>query len=161
MRERIDLAFHIMDREYGVTRLLDPEGKISKFLYYKSRKTKVVYPDSQIWLGWPSCVGRDGWGLPRCLNCNSVICQCFYSDCSYRLLILYTLRGKQIISKDMGFGLIEHQTFHQDVPAVCSKPRCEVVRPDSMPLTDHCFIRRYRNTWGTFRPIDGSLLSEI
>ena len=27
MRERIDLAFHIMDREYGVTRLLDPEGK--------------------------------------------------------------------------------------------------------------------------------------
>ena len=29
MRERIDLAFHIMDREYGVTRLLDPEGKPS------------------------------------------------------------------------------------------------------------------------------------
>ena len=27
VRERIDLAFHIMDREYGVTRLLDPEGK--------------------------------------------------------------------------------------------------------------------------------------
>ena len=27
MRERIDLAFHIMDREYGVTRLLDPEGE--------------------------------------------------------------------------------------------------------------------------------------
>ena len=26
VRERIDLAFHIMDREYGVTRLLDPEG---------------------------------------------------------------------------------------------------------------------------------------
>eukprot|EP00090_Calanus_glacialis_P003456 TRINITY_DN1255_c0_g1_i12.p1 TRINITY_DN1255_c0_g1~~TRINITY_DN1255_c0_g1_i12.p1 ORF type:complete len:5152 (+),score=1465.32 TRINITY_DN1255_c0_g1_i12:61-15516(+) len=25
VRERIDLAFHIMDREYGVTRLLDPE----------------------------------------------------------------------------------------------------------------------------------------
>ena len=27
MRERIDLAFHVMDREYGVTRLLDPEGE--------------------------------------------------------------------------------------------------------------------------------------
>ena len=27
VRERIDLAFHIMDREYGVTRLLDPEGE--------------------------------------------------------------------------------------------------------------------------------------
>ena len=27
VRERIDLAFHVMDREYGVTRLLDPEGK--------------------------------------------------------------------------------------------------------------------------------------
>jgi dystonin len=25
VRERIDLAFHVMDREYGVTRLLDPE----------------------------------------------------------------------------------------------------------------------------------------
>ena len=29
VRERIDLAFHVMDREYGVTRLLDPEGKNS------------------------------------------------------------------------------------------------------------------------------------
>ena len=28
VRERIDLAFHVMEREYGVTRLLDPEGKI-------------------------------------------------------------------------------------------------------------------------------------
>ena len=27
VRERIDLAFHVMEREYGVTRLLDPEGK--------------------------------------------------------------------------------------------------------------------------------------
>ena len=38
MRERIDLAFHIMDREYGVTRLLDPEGK-QRFLvtvWYRS-----------------------------------------------------------------------------------------------------------------------------
>lgn len=30
VRERIDLAFHVMDREYGVTRLLDPEGKITR-----------------------------------------------------------------------------------------------------------------------------------
>ena len=27
VRERIDLAFHVMEREYGVTRLLDPEGE--------------------------------------------------------------------------------------------------------------------------------------
>ena len=27
VRERIDLAFHVMDKEYGVTRLLDPEGR--------------------------------------------------------------------------------------------------------------------------------------
>ena len=31
VRERIDLAFHIMDREYGVTRLLDPEGEFLEF----------------------------------------------------------------------------------------------------------------------------------
>ena len=30
VRERIDLAFHVMDREYGVTRLLDPEGKFNR-----------------------------------------------------------------------------------------------------------------------------------
>ena len=29
VRERIDMAFHVMEREYGVTRLLDPEGKLS------------------------------------------------------------------------------------------------------------------------------------
>ena len=28
VRERIDMAFHIMEKEYGVTRLLDPEGNI-------------------------------------------------------------------------------------------------------------------------------------
>lgn len=27
VRERIDLAFHVMEKEYGVTRLLDPEGR--------------------------------------------------------------------------------------------------------------------------------------
>ena len=34
VRERIDSSFHIMDKEYGVTRLLDPEGKnlVSCFL---------------------------------------------------------------------------------------------------------------------------------
>lgn len=40
MRERIDLAFHIMDREYGVTRLLDPEGELSSF-QWKTDKGKV------------------------------------------------------------------------------------------------------------------------
>ena len=29
VRERIDSSFRIMDKEYGVTRLLDPEGKTS------------------------------------------------------------------------------------------------------------------------------------
>ena len=33
VRERIDLAFHVMDREYGVTRLLDPEGNSIMFTY--------------------------------------------------------------------------------------------------------------------------------
>ena len=28
VRERIDLAFHVMEKEYGVTRLLDPEGNM-------------------------------------------------------------------------------------------------------------------------------------
>lgn len=31
IRERIDLAFHIMEKEFGVTRLLDPEGKWMMF----------------------------------------------------------------------------------------------------------------------------------
>jgi len=26
-RERLDQAFHVVEREYGVTRLLDPEGE--------------------------------------------------------------------------------------------------------------------------------------
>ena len=40
MRERIDLAFHIMDREYGVTRLLDPEGELSVCQLFLSMKKK-------------------------------------------------------------------------------------------------------------------------
>ena len=43
MRERIDLAFHIMDREYGVTRLLDPEGK-QRFLFrVRHRPSRHIY----------------------------------------------------------------------------------------------------------------------
>lgn len=34
VRERIDTAFHIMEREYGVRRLLDPEGKGSSFIIF-------------------------------------------------------------------------------------------------------------------------------
>ena len=30
VRERIDNVFHIMEKEYGVTRLLDPEGRLIK-----------------------------------------------------------------------------------------------------------------------------------
>jgi len=33
VRERIDQAFHIMEKEYGVTRLLDPEGKMLFYTY--------------------------------------------------------------------------------------------------------------------------------
>ena len=39
VRERIDLAFHIMDREYGVTRLLDPEGESFYIIYL----VKIIY----------------------------------------------------------------------------------------------------------------------
>jgi hypothetical protein len=34
VRDRLDSAFSVVDREYGVTRLLDPEGKIPDF-YFK------------------------------------------------------------------------------------------------------------------------------
>ena len=36
VRERIDQAFHIMEKEYGVTRLLDPEGKMLLYTYESS-----------------------------------------------------------------------------------------------------------------------------
>lgn len=29
-RERLETAFHVVEKEYGVTRLLDPEGKQTK-----------------------------------------------------------------------------------------------------------------------------------
>ena len=55
VRERIDLAFHVMEREYGVTRLLDPEGKLAekqirflrvsdfRFFIKWHRKVKDIY----------------------------------------------------------------------------------------------------------------------
>ena len=43
MRERIDLAFHIMDREYGVTRLLDPEGKQRFLVKVRHRPSRHIY----------------------------------------------------------------------------------------------------------------------
>ena len=43
MRERIDLAFHIMDREYGVTRLLDPEGELSESNMEKDNSICLAY----------------------------------------------------------------------------------------------------------------------
>ena len=33
VRERIDNVFHIMEKEYGVTRLLDPEGRLIKYSF--------------------------------------------------------------------------------------------------------------------------------
>ena len=41
VRERIDQAFHIMEKEYGVTRLLDPEGKILFYTYESSFTAKT------------------------------------------------------------------------------------------------------------------------
>ena len=43
VRERIDLAFHIMDREYGVTRLLDPEGKQRFLVIVRHRPSRHIY----------------------------------------------------------------------------------------------------------------------
>ena len=41
VRERIDQAFHIMEKEYGVTRLLDPEGKVFSCTYELSFTAKT------------------------------------------------------------------------------------------------------------------------
>ena len=41
VRERIDQAFHIMEKEYGVTRLLDPEGKVLSYTYELSFTSKT------------------------------------------------------------------------------------------------------------------------
>ena len=49
MRERIDLAFHIMDREYGVTRLLDPEGKPSFTVIGSHLSSCHIYHISASW----------------------------------------------------------------------------------------------------------------
>ena len=45
VRERIDLAFHVMDKEYGVTRLLDPEGTDNcwRTAYYMKKVLLVHY----------------------------------------------------------------------------------------------------------------------
>ena len=52
MRERIDLAFHIMDREYGVTRLLDPEGEFQSIISEIIRRSAVnffrIYFDKEL-----------------------------------------------------------------------------------------------------------------
>ena len=54
VRERIDLAFHVMDREYGVTRLLDPEGESTNhsvspsdpfLIYLKSWRDQYIGKD--------------------------------------------------------------------------------------------------------------------
>ena len=52
VRERIDLAFHIMDREYGVTRLLDPEGEFQSIISEIIRRSAVnffrIYFDKEL-----------------------------------------------------------------------------------------------------------------
>ena len=42
VRERIDLAFHVMEKEYGVTRLLDPEGRTCFIILVQSSRTCPV-----------------------------------------------------------------------------------------------------------------------
>lgn len=44
-RERLETAFHVAEREYGVTRLLDPEGKyiLLVFVVYEMKKKKTEW----------------------------------------------------------------------------------------------------------------------
>lgn len=44
-RERLETAFHVVEKEYGVTRLLDPEGKQIK---KKQNETKFNHFDAEI-----------------------------------------------------------------------------------------------------------------
>ena len=124
---------------------------------------KVVYPAFQIWMGWPSCTGWDGCCLPRCLNWQLVICMAFHSDCSYQLSIFIRMMGTLINFKRHGTCLNLNHQPHRDGRCVqtCS---CVWLDPGvtcsdliGMALIDHRFIRLHRNTWSTFRPIDGSL----
>ena len=43
VRERIDLAFHVMEREYGVTRLLDPEGNHDVTTYDVTERRRRIW----------------------------------------------------------------------------------------------------------------------
>lgn len=38
-RERLETAFHVVEKEYGVTRLLDPEGECFLFCVVHSRSS--------------------------------------------------------------------------------------------------------------------------
>lgn len=42
IRDRLDSAFNVVEREYGVTRLLDPEGKLIRRHYYGKVELKEM-----------------------------------------------------------------------------------------------------------------------
>lgn len=44
-RERLETAFHAVEKEYGVTRLLDPEGELDNY-YFHGRHTHCTYIES-------------------------------------------------------------------------------------------------------------------
>ena len=51
VRERIDTAFHVMEKEYGVTRLLDPEGKIVNYdsaVLHLNKICQQIYPKTSL-----------------------------------------------------------------------------------------------------------------
>jgi hypothetical protein len=59
VRDRLDSAFSVVDREYGVTRLLDPEGKFPDFVfkpyyYYMARALLllIIMMPRQMSINW-------------------------------------------------------------------------------------------------------------
>jgi hypothetical protein len=48
VRERIDMAFHIMEKEYGVTRLLDPEGNDDRPVFKSRPWGRTLAPKGEV-----------------------------------------------------------------------------------------------------------------
>lgn len=49
-RERLDTAFHAVEKEYGVTRLLDPEGNLNiEILYLQGMHSSKICPYRSIY----------------------------------------------------------------------------------------------------------------
>ena len=87
VRERIDLAFHVMEKEYGVTRLLDPEGKT--FLDNHSSHT-VLENSCQLHMGVSEVGGqrRVSYGVTYLLcMTGSQVARCEYPKLEIPFLI--------------------------------------------------------------------------